>query len=59
MLGFADLGVFLAYVMTVLVTLGCVVYGMVMWNREGEEPPPPPDDLAWVREEQEIEETLG
>ncbi len=59
MLGFADIWVFLAYTLTILAALGCIIYGAVNWNREGEEPPPPPEELAWEKEEEQIEETLG
>lgn len=59
MLGFADVWVFLAYVLTILVTLAAILYGWLNWNREGEEPVPPPEEIKWEQEEEEIEESLG
>ncbi len=41
MLGFADLGVTAAFLVTLASTLLCVVYGVVHWN-EDDTPLPPP-----------------
>ncbi len=59
MLGFADVWVLLAYVLTLLVTIGCVIYGWLNWNSDGEMVPPPQEEFVWVEEEEKIEETLG
>jgi hypothetical protein len=59
MLGFADVWVTLAYILTILSALACIVYGIINWNKEGEEPPPPPEDIQWAKEESEIDETLA
>ena len=40
MLGFQDVGAFLAYTLTIAAALVCVVYGIVNWNR------PSPDEEA-------------
>ena len=34
MLGFAGVSVFLAYLFCILVTLVCIIYGAVMWNKD-------------------------
>lgn len=59
MLGFADTWVFLAYILTILAALGCILYGALNWNREGEEPPPAPEEVQWEKEEEQIDETLA
>ncbi|MGB9690927.1 MAG: symporter small accessory protein [Candidatus Sumerlaeaceae bacterium] len=59
MLGFVDLWVFLAYVLTILVTIGCLIYGWLNWDRDGELFPPPQEEFAWAEEEEKIEESLG
>lgn len=33
MLGFAGVSVFLAYLFSILVTIGCIIYGAIMWNK--------------------------
>ncbi len=34
MLGFAGVSVFLAYLFCILITIVCIVYGAVMWNKD-------------------------
>jgi len=34
MLGFAGVSAFLAYLLTILSTVFCIVYGIVMWNKD-------------------------
>ncbi len=34
MLGFAGISVFLAYILCILSTIVCIVYGAVMWNKD-------------------------
>ncbi|GEM_PF-1939108 len=34
MLGFADIPSFLGYLFTILVTVGCIVFGIIYWNKE-------------------------
>jgi hypothetical protein len=59
-LGFADIWVFWAYVLTLAATLGCIIYGWLNWHKEGDEDlPVAPEDVAWAEEEEKIEETLG
>ncbi len=49
MLGIKDGWVFLAYILCILSTLLCVVYGLVTWNRGGE--PIQQEDVKWEQEE--------
>ncbi len=48
-LGLSDFGIILAYVLCVLSTLLCVVYGIVNWNKGGE------DESVQITEESEWE----
>lgn len=34
MLGFSGVSVLLAYLLSILATVVCIVYGIVMWNRD-------------------------
>jgi hypothetical protein len=34
MLGFAGVSVFLAYLFCILITIVCIIYGAVMWNKD-------------------------
>ncbi len=34
MLGFAGVSVFLAYILCIISTVVCVVYGAIMWNKD-------------------------
>ena len=57
MLGIEDNWVVLVYVLCILSTILCVVYGLVNWNRGDE--PVLQEDVEWAKEEkEEIEETL-
>ena len=57
MLGIEDGWVVLAYVLCVLSTLLCVIYGVVNWNKGDE--PVTNEDVQWAKEEkEEIEEPL-
>ncbi|GAX87571.1 conserved hypothetical protein [Lebetimonas natsushimae] len=52
-----DLGVSLAFWLTILSTLLCVVYGIINWNRGDEES----NEILlkkWAEEEKEINEEL-
>lgn len=59
-LGMTDLSVALAYLMTLLATILCIVYGVRMWNREGDVSE---EELAeerrWLKEEIDLEKDLG
>lgn len=56
MLGIEDTYVWLAYLLCILSTALCVIYGLFTWNR-GEEPLEP-DDRRWAAEEKKVEEGL-
>lgn len=57
MLGIKDGWVLAAYVLSILSTLLCVVYGLINWNK-GEEPVKP-EDMQWAKEEkEEVEEAV-
>lgn len=55
-LGIVDFWVFLAYLLVIIVTVICVVYGVVNWNRNGSEITP--EDLAWAKDEDKISDDL-
>ncbi|HOJ49349.1 MAG TPA: hypothetical protein PKW55_00880 [Spirochaetota bacterium] len=48
-----SLGIYLAYILTILSVLLCVIYGIINWNKGDE--PLTEDDLNWVKVEDEIE----
>ncbi len=56
-LGIEDPGVWLAYLLSLISAVACVVYGIVNWNKGDE--PMKTEDVAWAKEEKtEIEDTL-
>ena len=52
-LGIEDFWVFLAYLLSILSAILCMVYGMLTWNKGDE--PVMPEDLTWAQEEQREE----
>jgi hypothetical protein len=56
MFGIADFWIFLAYLLCILSSLLCVVYGIMKWNKDGE--PVEEEQVQWAKEEDEISETL-
>jgi len=56
MLGFADPWVGVAYILCVLSTILCIIYGIANWNK-GEERVTR-RDKTWAKEEEEIEEMI-
>jgi hypothetical protein len=60
MLGFSSVNIFLAYTLTILSAVACVVYGILNWNKGGD-----PDEKElnqekqWMKEEQELDKELG
>ena len=52
-LGIEDFWVFLAYLLSILSAVICMVYGVLTWNRGDE--PVMPEDLTWAQEEQREE----
>ncbi len=56
MIGLADPWVALAYLLCILSSLLCVVYGAVNWHRGDEQPQA--EDRHWAEEEDKFEEKL-
>ncbi len=46
----------LAYLLCILSSLLCVVYGVINWNKGGE--PVKTEDVQWVKDEEQAEEAL-
>lgn len=56
-LGIEDPGVWLAYVLSLISAVACVVYGIVNWNKGDE--PVTKEDVDWAKEEKtEVEDAL-
>jgi len=56
MLGIEDKWVTLAYVLCILSTLLCLIYGFFNWNKGDE--PVEADDIKWVSGEKKIQDEL-
>lgn len=56
MLGIPDVSIWLAYILCIASAILCVVYGIVNWNKGGEEASE--QDVAWEAEEEEIDSKL-
>ena len=56
MLGIEDKYVALVYILCILSTLLCLVYGIVNWNRG--ENVVKDEDVRWAKEEKKVEEEL-
>ncbi len=56
MFGIDSFGVGLAYSLSIISTVMCVVYGIINWNKGSDEIQP--DDIDWAKEEEQIEEQL-
>ncbi len=57
MLGIEDFWIWSAYLGCILSTLVCVVYGVITWNKGGDESPKP-DDVKWAEDEDKIGDEL-
>ncbi|NLF57337.1 MAG: hypothetical protein GX580_06840 [Candidatus Hydrogenedens sp.] len=57
MLGMADVWVALAYAGCLLSALLCVVYGLLMWNRNPDADATP-QDPGWLRDEDEMRDNM-
>lgn len=56
-LGILDPWVWGAYILCILITVFCVIYGLVNWNRGGEdEEEQIMEELRWEEEERRMEE---
>ncbi len=59
MFGLGDFSVSSVFILLILSTLLCVVYGAVNWNKGGEDDAALiEEEKAWDKEEKEIEENL-
>jgi len=59
MLGLQDHSIFAAYMLSILSTLGCIVYGVLNWNKGGDnEVKQIIEEEQWETEENKINETL-
>jgi hypothetical protein len=54
MLGIQDKWVSLAYILSVVSTLLCVIYGFIYWNKGDTEIKP--EDKQWAKEEEKVDE---
>ncbi|MDD4939465.1 MAG: hypothetical protein PHE18_03005 [Candidatus Omnitrophica bacterium] len=55
-LGIADPGVWLAYLLSILSAVFCIVYGFVNWNKGDERIQP--EDIKWVKAEIKAEKDI-
>ena len=58
MLGLGDFSVSLVFVLLILSTILCVVYGALNWNNDGEESSLQDEAAQWEKEEKTIKEGL-
>ena len=59
MLGLQDNSIFIAYMLSILSALGCIVYGLLNWNKGGnKEPEQTKEEQNWENDEKKITETL-
>lgn len=59
-LGIPDPSVWVAYLGVILSTVLCVVYGIIMWNKEGAiSPAEDKEEKQWAKEEKEIDEEIS
>jgi len=59
MLGLQDNSIFIAYMLSILSALGCIVYGIFNWNKGGkDEAKQILEEEKWETEEEKINETL-
>lgn len=57
MFGIQDPWIWLPYLLCILSTLLCVIYGLLNWNR-GQEEAVTPQDIEWAEEEEKIGDEL-
>jgi len=59
MLGLQDNSIFIAYMLSILSALGCIVYGLLNWNKgDNDEPKQIQEEQNWDTDEQKLNETL-
>ena len=57
MFGIEDPWIWMAYLLIIASTLVCVVYGILNWNKDGDDTPTEAD-VEWAKEEDKIEDEL-
>ncbi len=59
MLGLEGNSIFVAYILSILSALGCLVYGIINWNKGGDnEKADIKEEKKWESDEEKISETL-
>lgn len=59
MLGIPDFGIIAAYLLCILSTVACVVYGIVNWNKGGEdESAQIAEETVWEEVQEKVDESL-
>jgi hypothetical protein len=58
MLGLGDFWVSSVFILLILSTLLCIVYGAINWNKGEKEEEAVVEDVKWKKEEKEIEDKL-
>ncbi|HBD92630.1 MAG: hypothetical protein A2015_05705 [Spirochaetes bacterium GWF1_31_7] len=59
-MGFQDISVSLAYILSVLITIVCAVYGIIHWNHEGDVSAKElEEEKQWIKEEIQIDDDLS
>ena len=56
MLGIDDPQIWIAYLLCILSTIFCIIYGISRWNKGDE--PVYPEDKRWLEDEKEVENNL-
>ena len=57
MFGLEDFWIGLVYSLCILSTILCVIYGAVLWNKNGDAVPTQ-EEVEWVEEEDKIDEEM-
>ncbi|OHD57308.1 MAG: hypothetical protein A2014_09045 [Spirochaetes bacterium GWF1_49_6] len=59
-LGIPDPSIWVAYLLLIILTLLCIVYGLVNWNKEGDiSDEEAKEEKQWSKEEIELEEEVS
>lgn len=56
MLGIPDPWVWMAYLLCILSTVGCILWGWLFWNKGDQ--PVQPGDVQWTQQEKKTEQEL-
>lgn len=59
-LGIPDPRIWIAFVLLILLTIGCIVYGVLNWNKEGKiSAEEEAEEKQWKKEEVELDEEIA